>query len=172
MVLSFKRFDGQLSAECAEPELFQSFIDANTEIAEFYETRDFGRAMRAISALADKANQYIDDKQPWVVAKQEGSEQQLHEICSVGINLFYAIAVYLKPVVPIMVEKAEQFLNVASQPWPDSLTPLVDHKINKFKPLMTRVDTDKLAAMIDASKDTLAPIKPVQAKKTANKQAN
>lgn len=166
-----KRFDGKLSAECAEPALFQSFIDANTEIAEFYETRDFGRAMRAISALADKANQYIDDKQPWVVAKQEGSEQQLHEICSVGINLFYAIAVYLKPVVPIMIEKAEQFLNIASQPWPDSLTPLVDHKINKFKPLMTRVDADKLAAMIDASKDTLAPIKPVQAKKTVNKQA-
>jgi len=164
-----KRFDNQLAAECSEPELFQSFIDASEEIAEYYETRDFGRAMRAISSLADKANQYIDDKQPWVVAKQDESDQELHAICSVGINLFYLIAAYLKPVVPSMVEKAEQFLNVDALPWPNELSPLVDHKINKFKPLMTRVDADKLADMIEASKETLQVAAPVKAKKSKQK---
>jgi len=164
-----KRFDNQLAAEFSEPELFQSFIDANEDIAEYYETRDFGRAMRAISSLADKANQYIDDKQPWVVAKQDDSDQELHAICSVGINLFYLIAAYLKPVVPIMVEKTEQFLNVETLPWPSELSPLLDHQINKFKPLMTRVDADKLAAMIEASKETLQAIEPVKAKKAKQK---
>ncbi|MBL4783641.1 MAG: methionine--tRNA ligase [Porticoccaceae bacterium] len=165
-----KRFDGKLSAECAEPALFQEFIDASDNIAELYELREYGKAMRAISALADKANQYIDDKQPWVIAKQEGSDEELHGICSVGINLFYVIAAYLKPVVPQMVEKAENFLNVEPLPWPNELTPLLDHAVNKFKPLMTRVDADKLAAMIDASKETLEATKPTPAKKAKEKK--
>ncbi|MEO1888776.1 MAG: methionine--tRNA ligase, partial [Cycloclasticus sp.] len=164
-----KRFDGKLSAECAEPALFQEFIDASDNIAELYESREYGKAMRAISALADKANQYIDDKQPWVVAKQEGCDEELHGICSLGINLFYVIAAYLKPVVPKMVEKAENFLNVEPLPWPSELTPLLDHAVNKFKPLMTRVDADKLAAMLDASKKTLEATKPAHAKKAQKK---
>jgi methionyl-tRNA synthetase len=165
-----KRFEGKLSSECAEPALFKEFIDANDNIAELYETREYGKAMRAISALADKANQYIDDKQPWVIAKQEGSDAELHAICSVGINLFYVIAAYLKPVVPQMVEKAEGFLNLESLPWPSELAPLLDHTVNKFKPLMTRVDADKLATMIDASQETLEATKPKPAKKTKEKK--
>ena len=166
-----KRFDGKLSADCAEPALFQEFVDANVNIAELYEAREYGKAMRAISALADKANQYIDDKQPWIVAKQEGCDAELHDICSVGINLFYAITAYLKPVVPHMVEKAEQFLNIGTLPWPNELTPLTDHVVNKFKPLLTRVDADKLAAMIEASKETLTATKPTTVKKSSTKQA-
>ncbi|HIG79395.1 MAG TPA: methionine--tRNA ligase [Cycloclasticus sp.] len=162
-----KRFDGLLSAECAEPALFQEFIDANEAIAEHYEGREYGKAMRAISALADKANQYIDDKQPWVLAKQDGGDAELHAICSMGINLFYVIAAYLKPVVPDMVGKAETFLNAGELTWPNQLTPLTDHGINKFKPLMTRVDPDKLAALIEASKENLEKITtPVKAKQT------
>jgi methionyl-tRNA synthetase len=162
-----KRFDGLLSAECAEPALFQEFIDANEAIAEYYEGREYGKAMRAISALADKANQYIDDKQPWVLAKQDGGDAELHAICSMGINLFYVIAAYLKPVVPDMVGKAETFLNAGELTWPNQLTPLTDHGINKFKPLMTRVDPDKLAALIEASKENLEKITtPVKAKQT------
>ena len=165
-----KRFDGKLSAECAEPALFQKFIDANDNIANLYEAREYGKAMRAISALADNANQYIDDKQPWVIAKQEGRDDELHNICSVGINLFYVIAAYLKPVVPQMVEKAERFLNIEALPWPNELAPLTDHTVNKFKPLLTRVDADKLAAMIEASKETLEATKPQAAKKTKEKK--
>lgn len=150
-----KRFDGKLSAQCAEPELFQSLVNTNSEIAEHYESREYGKAMRTISALADKANQYIDEKQPWVLAKQEGKDEELHAICSVGINLFYVIVAYLKPVVPEMVGKAEAFLNISPLTWPDQLIPLTNHTINKFKPLMTRVEPDKLAALIEASKENL-----------------
>ncbi|PCI18643.1 MAG: methionine--tRNA ligase [Piscirickettsiaceae bacterium] len=157
-----KRFDSKLSAECAEPALFQTFVDANKEIAELYESREYGKAMRAISALADKANQYIDEKEPWVVAKQDGGDAELHAICSVGINLFYVIAAYLKPVVPKMVAKAETFLNVEPLSWPTNLQPLTKHTINKFKPLMTRVDEGKLAAMLEASKENLEKVAPAQ----------
>jgi len=154
-----KRFNGQLSSSCSEAELFQSFVAESGLIAALYESREYGKAMRAISTLADKANQYIDEKQPWVVAKQDNCDDELHAICSVGINLFYLLASYLKPVVPEMVSKAERFLNTGELPWPDQLAPLTDHTIHKFKPLMTRVDTDKLAALIEASKENLE-IKP------------
>jgi len=118
-----KRFDGKLADACSEPALFADFISASDEIADLYETREYSKAMRAISALADKANQYIDEKQPWVLAKQEGSDAELHAACSVGINLFYLIAAYLKPVVPEMVAKAEAFLNIDTMAWPTDWQP-------------------------------------------------
>ena len=150
-----KRFDNTLSAECAEPELFQQFVDANPSIANLYEKREFGKAMREIMALADKANQYIDEKKPWIIAKEEGRDAELHEICSMGINLFRLLVAYLKPVVPTLAANAEDFLNIASQPWPAEAKPLTHHKINKFKPLMTRVEADKIEAIVEASKENL-----------------
>ena len=150
-----KRFDGKLAAECSEPALFADFVSTSDDIAEMYESREYSKAMRAISALADKANQYIDEKQPWVLAKQDGSDAELHAVCSVGINLFYLIAAYLKPVVPEMVAKAEAFLNIDTMAWPTDWQPLRDHRINKFEPLLTRVDNDKLAALVEASKQNL-----------------
>jgi len=159
-----KRFDGKLSPSCAEPELFQQFIDANAVIAEFYENREFGKAMREIMALADKANQYIDEKKPWLVAKEEGKDTELHEICSMGINLFRLLVAYLKPVIPVLAENTEDFLNIESQVWPTEAKPLLDHEIKKFKPLMTRVEADKIEAIVEASTDNLvkepeAPVK-------------
>ncbi|MBV1951236.1 MAG: methionine--tRNA ligase, partial [Cycloclasticus sp.] len=150
-----KRFDGTLAPVCSEPALFAEFVDASTSIAELYENREYSKAMRSISTLADKANQYIDEKEPWVLAKQDGQDAELHASCSVAINLFYIIAAYLKPVVPEMVTKAEAFLNVDSMGWPDQWSPLTNHTINKFKPLLTRVDKDKLDALIEASKESL-----------------
>lgn len=150
-----KRFDGKLSPTCAEPELFQQFIDANSNIADFYENREFGKAMREIMALADKANQYIDEKKPWVIAKEEGKDAELHDICSMGINLFRLLVAYLKPVIPVLAENTEDFLNIAAQAWPVDVKPLLDHEIKKFKPLMTRVEADKIAAIVEASKENL-----------------
>jgi methionyl-tRNA synthetase len=160
-----KRFDSTLSANNPEPELFKQFIDANESIANHYENREFGKAMREIMALADKANQYIDNKKPWIIAKEEGKEAELHDVCSMGINLFRLLITYLKPVIPILSENAESFLNISSQDWPTSTEPLLDHKINKFKPLMTRVDADKIAAIIDASKDNLVKTPEPKVKK-------
>ncbi len=161
-----KRFDGRLSATCAEPALFRQFTDANQAIAELYEKREFGKAMREIMALADKANQYIDDKKPWVIAKEEGRDTELHAICSMGLNLFRLLVAYLKPVIPELAKNAEDFLNIVPQTWPSDTQPLLDHAINKFKPLMTRVEADKIDAIIEASRESLEKEAPMQKAKT------
>jgi methionyl-tRNA synthetase len=153
-----KKFDNQLSATCVEPELFAEFITANGVIAGCYEHREFGRAMREIMELADKANQYIDHQKPWAIAKEEGKEAELHDVCSVAINLFRILAAYLKPVLPVLTTEAELFLNAPITTWIDTLQPLVNHKLNDFKPLMTRVEADKIAAIIEDSKETLLKV--------------
>ncbi len=151
-----KRFDNKLSTHCSERVLFAEFVNAHTPIAEFYETREFAKAMREIMALADKANQYIDEKKPWLIAKEEGKDAELHDVCSMGLNLFRLLAAYLKPVIPALAAEAEQFLNIASQAWPvTGVQPLTDHVINDFKPLMTRVEADKIAAIVEDSKENL-----------------
>lgn len=150
-----KRFGNRLSNNCREPGLFAEFIDANTGIAELYETREFGKAMREIMALADKANAYIDDKKPWVLAKEEGKNQELHDVCTMGLNLFRVLSAYLKPVLPALVKEAEQFLNIAPHGWINEIQFLGDHAINEFKPLMTRVEPDKIVSIVEASKESL-----------------
>ena len=146
-----KKFDNQMSETCAEPELVQSFIDAGDKIATLYEAREFNRAMREIIALADRANQYIDDKKPWVMAKDEALESEVQAVCSVGVNLFRALATYLKPVLPAMAEKSEAFLQ-CSLDWTALDAPLVAHELAPFEPLLQRVDADVVAAMVEASK--------------------
>ena len=146
-----KKFDNQMSDTCAEPELVQSFIEAGDKIATLYEAREFNRAMREIIALADRANQYIDDKKPWVMAKDEALESEVQAVCSVGVNLFRALATYLKPVLPAMAEKSEAFLQ-CSLDWTDLDAPLVAHELAPFEPLLQRVDADVVAAMVEASK--------------------
>ena len=146
-----KKFDNQMSDTCAEPELVESFIDVGDEIAALYEAREFNRAMREIIALADRANQYIDDKKPWVMAKDEALESEVQAVCSVGINLFRVLATYLKPVLPAMAEKSEAFLR-CSLDWTALDAPLVAHELAPFEPLLQRVDADVVTAMVEASK--------------------
>ena len=146
-----KKFDNKLSANCSEPELVQSFIDAGDSIAALYEAREFNRAMREVIALADRANQYIDDKKPWVMAKDEAQASAVQEVCSVCINLFRVLATYLKPVLPNMAQKSEAFL-CTSLDWTALETPLVQHQLAPFEPLLQRVDGEVVAAMVDASK--------------------
>ena len=159
-----KRFENQLSSTCAEPELFQSFIDVNEEIAKCYENREFGKAMREIMALADKANQYIDEKKPWLIAKEEGKDAELQNVCSMGINLFRVLMAYLKPVLPFMAKEAEAFLNSPRNGWINEMLPLVNHTINDFKPLMTRVDAEKIAAIVADSQENLEKTLAIKAK--------
>ncbi|WP_426992181.1 methionine--tRNA ligase [Methylomonas sp. MED-D] len=159
-----KRFENRLSAACAEPELFGQFVAAHQAIADLYESREFGKAMREIMALADKANQYIDEKKPWLIAKEEGRDTELHDVCSMGLNLFRLLVVYLRPVIPTLAANAEAFLNIPPQGWPADAQPLTDHAINAFTPLMTRVEADKIAAIVEASKDNLEKTPSVKAK--------
>lgn len=146
-----KRFDNELSKQCSEPDLINELIDAGDGIAALYEARDFQRAMREIIALADRANQYIDEKKPWVLAKEEGREQEVQDACSVGINCFRVLMTYLKPVLPVMAEKSEAFLGLTLD-WTDLQAPLEGHTINKFSPLIQRVDPEAVATMVEASK--------------------
>ncbi|GGB38206.1 methionine--tRNA ligase [Oceanisphaera marina] len=150
-----KRFNGQLAATCAEPELYAEFAAAGERIGQFYEQREFGRAIREIMALADKANRYVDDKAPWVLAKQEGKDDELQAICSMGINLFRVLMTYLKPVMPKLTERTEAFLNTTLS-WDAVAEPLLDHTVSKFSALFSRIDADKVTAMVEASKEDLA----------------
>ena len=147
-----KKYDKELSAECIEQELYNEFVAAGPEIAAHYEARNFGHAMRSIMKLADKANQYIDEKKPWQLAKEEGKAQEVHEVTSLAINLFRVLMTYLKPVLPEMAKSSEVFLNIDSLNWEDIKSPLTSHHINKFKPLMTRIEDEQLEAMIESSK--------------------
>ncbi|WP_165664006.1 methionine--tRNA ligase [Metapseudomonas otitidis] len=147
---------GRLVAENAAPELFAEFASAAPSIAEAYENRDFARAMREIMALADRANAWIADKAPWALNKQDGKQAEVQAICAAGVNLFRQLVIFLKPVLPNLAAAAEQFLNVAPLSWNDHQVLLVDHDLNPFNPLMTRIDPVKIDAMIAASKEDLA----------------
>lgn len=162
-----KLADGQLSATCAEPELVARFIRAGDDIAADFEAREFGRAMRKVMELADEANTYIADKAPWVLAKEGGREQEVIDICSVGINLFRTLMVYLQPVVPAMAEQARVFLQVDNLRWESRQHVLEGHVIGKFKPLMTRVESDRIESMIEASKEVLEEEKKLTGKAPA-----
>lgn len=159
-----KKFNGTLSSNLAEPALFAEFIAQGNSIAASFEEREYARAIRDIMALADKANQYIDAKAPWVLAKDDSKQQETHEVCSMGINLFRVLMHYLKPVLPNMAREVEAFLNSELR-WDNYQQPLLNHAVNPFKALMQRVDPVKVQAMVDASKDNL------QAAATAANQA-
>ncbi|WP_017937836.1 methionine--tRNA ligase [Zestomonas thermotolerans] len=148
--------NGVLVAADPEPELWQAFQAAAPSIAEAYEARDFSRAMREIMALADRANAWIADKAPWALNKQDGKQAEVQAICALGINLFRQLVILLKPVLPNLARDAESFLNVAPLTWADLATPLADHQLNPFTPLLTRIDPAKIDAMIEASKEDLA----------------
>ncbi|HDH09286.1 MAG TPA: methionine--tRNA ligase [Gammaproteobacteria bacterium] len=146
-----KKFAGELSAEIHKPELLQQFAEASNNIALLYEAREFGRAIREIMALADMANQYIDENKPWVLAKEKGRERDVQDVCSMGLNLFRILIIYLKPVLPAMATSAETFLNVSALTWQDSQQVLTSHSINRFKPLMTRIETAAIEAIVEES---------------------
>lgn len=145
-----KRFDNVLADQLPEPQLQQAFIDEGATIGQAYEQREFARAMRMIMTLADRANQYIDEQQPWVVAKQEGEEARLHGICTQGISAFAVLLTYLKPVLPELASKAEAFLNTPLD-WTDLQRSLCGTSINKFKPLMSRIEASSIDAMLAAN---------------------
>ncbi len=152
-----KNFAGQLASELHKPDLFEQFISKGEEIAQDYENRDYSKAVREIMALADKANQYIDEFKPWVIAKQAGQEHLLQSVCTQGLNLFNVMMGYLQPILPVMAQKVELFLNspITWQP-----QPLLSHQIATFQPLMMRLDSKQLDAMLNENK----PLTPVEEK--------
>ena len=155
-----RKFEGKLSDTVAEPALFATFAGARERIATLFEGREYSHAVREIMALADQANQYIDAHKPWVLAKEAGKEQQVQDVCSMGLNLFRVLMTYLKPILPVLAEAAEQFLDIEPLRWEDAATPLTGHRINPFKPLMTRVEKNHIDAIVEASKEDLKATAP------------
>ena len=158
-----KRFDGKLSDKVAEPGLYAQFVEKAKVIADYYEQRESSKAIREIMALADEANRYIDEKAPWVVAKQEGQDQALQDICSMGIFLFRILMTYLKPVVPSLAQRTEEFLNSQLE-WRGIDNALTGHTINRFKALFNRIDMDKITAMIEETKELTTSTAPAKEK--------
>ncbi len=151
-----KKCHGKLSDALPDPELYRAFVRSGEEIAILYEKREFGQAMREIMTLADRANQYIDEQKPWVLAKDDATAQQAQAVYTQGLNLFRVLMTYLKPVLPKMAENVETFLNIAPMTWVKDIAPLTDHTIEPFKPLMTRVEQEAIDAMTEESKESLA----------------
>ncbi|KWW09634.1 methionine--tRNA ligase [Pasteurella multocida] len=147
-----KRFDSKLSAKIAEPELLAEFVEKAAQIATYYEEREFGKVVREVMQLADKANKYIDDKAPWVMAKEEGREAELQAVCSMALQLFRVLAIYLKPVIPQIIARAEAFLQ-DELTWESLNRPLLNHAILPFKALAQRLDPKQIEAIVNETKE-------------------
>jgi len=149
----YKQFDGELCAiqTDAETALWQEFTEASDELAALYDAGEYGKAMRMIGALADKANQYIAENAPWQMIKEEGKRDEVQRVCSMGLNLFRAVVIYLKPVVPELAARAEAFLNQGELNWQHSPEYLSGVRINKFKPLLTRLEESAVEKMLEAA---------------------
>ncbi len=153
-----KRFDGALAAPVEEGGLLARMQAAAEGIAFLYEGCQFGQAMREVMALADLANQYVDMHKPWELAKGGADGARLHTVCSVSLNLFRLLALYLSPVLPKLVEAVEGFLNIEPLNWADAARLLpAGHRINAYTHLMTRVEPKQMQALVEANRQTLAP---------------
>ena len=157
-----KRFDGKLAAGPVNQDLSRQYVEAAATIADYYENREFGKAMRDVMALADKANQYIDEQQPWVTIKDDARITEVQDVCSVGLNCFRQLVILLKPVLPRLAGEAEEFLKVPPLTWDDLDKNLLGHEINRFKPLMTRIEPVFIERMIEASKEDLVAEQKIQ----------
>lgn len=165
-----KRFGGKLCATLSDDAqqwlknaLFEAETARATTICKAFDDRDYGKALREIMAVANEANRYVDELKPWVLAKQPEAEAQLHEVCTVALNLFLQLTVFLKPVLPSLASQVEQFFNIEAQNWTrveQGGAMLLAHTINDYAHLMTRLDPKLIAAMVEANKESLQPTTP------------
>ncbi|MES2217927.1 MAG: methionine--tRNA ligase [Pseudomonadota bacterium] len=160
-------FAGQLSSVNAETALCNDFAAIGDSLAEKYEDLEFSQAIRQIMALADRANQYIDEKKPWAVAKDPARLTDVQDICTVGLNLFRILTIYLKPVLPQMAKNIEDFLTIPPLTWDDRLMPLLNHTIKPFQPLSKRLEKKEIDAM---KEDSLADTATTTTTDTATTQ--
>ena len=150
-----KRFEGRLK-DVADSELLTKLTAQSEAIAECYESREYAKALRDIMALADIVNEYVDANKPWELAKQEGQDARLHEVCSELINAFTMLTAYLAPVLPKVAENAAKFLNLEAITWANTRETLGEHAINKYEHLMQRVEQKQVDDLIEANKQSIA----------------
>ena len=150
-----KRFEGRLK-DVADSALLAKLTAQSEAIAECYESREYAKALRDIMALADNVNEYVDANKPWELAKQEGQDARLHEVCSELINAFTMLTAYLAPVLPKVAENAAKFLNLEAITWANTRETLGEHAINKYEHLMQRVEQKQVDDLIEANKQSIA----------------
>ncbi|MGH8074851.1 MAG: methionine--tRNA ligase [Lysobacter sp.] len=151
------RFGGHLAPALPEPATYARFIAALDPIRDAYERNEPATVLRLAMTLADEANRYIDERKPWVLAKQEGADAELQAVCTQGLNLFRVIAAALRPVLPAMSRGIEEFLDAPLAAWSDLDAPLLDRAIRPYSPLFTRIDPKQITAMTEDSKEDLKP---------------
>ena len=149
-----KKFDGKLTDSLPDESLFAEFAAASETIANHYDKREYSKAMRLVMALADKANRYIDEHKPWVMAKDEASLPDVQRVCTQGLNMFRSLMIYLSPVIPTVADDARAFLNEEDWRWDDASAPLLGSTLQKFKPLLTRIEADQVQRMVEQSRET------------------
>src|SRR5690606_33859226 len=162
-----KRFDGLLADALPEPATYARFVSALAPIREAYERNEPASVLRQAMTLADEANRYVDERKPWVSAKQDGADAELQAGCTQGLNLFRVLAGALRPVLPAMADQVEAFFDAPLARWEDFEAPLLAHRIQAYQPLFTRIDPKHVTAMIEASKDDLKPTAAATAASTA-----
>jgi methionyl-tRNA synthetase len=151
-----KRFDGKLADSLPDEKLFAEFAAASEIIAEHFERREYSKAMRHIMTLADQANRYIDEKKPWLMIKNEEQVAEVQLVCTQGLNMFRSLMIYLAPVIPTVAQDARSFLNETSWQWSSASTPLLAATLPKFKPLLTRVETEQVERIVEQSRESTA----------------
>jgi len=149
-----KRFAGRLAESLPDPDLFAEFADASETIAGHFERREYSKAMRLIMGLADKANRYIDENKPWVMIKDEERVADVQLVCTQGLNMFRSLMIYLSPVIPVVARDARIFLNEQEWHWQDASTPLTGAVLQKFRPLLTRVEPQQIERIVEQSQES------------------
>ncbi len=149
-----KRFSGKLAGELDDPDAFAKFAAAAEVIAEHYENREYSKAMRTVMALADEANRYIEDRKPWVMVKDDAQADAVQDVCTQGLNLFRTLMIYLAPVLPSLAAKTQALFRESEWAWESAAAPLLGSEINRFKPLLTRVEADQVARMVEQSRQS------------------
>jgi methionyl-tRNA synthetase len=152
-----KMFGGKLAPRMHQPEAWERAAAESQRIAEAYERREFGEALRSVMALADGTNEAIQRDAPWLLAKDESARERLHQVCTTYLNLFRLLTLYLKPILPDLAGRAELFLNVPPLTWEHAAQALLDCTIRPYQPLVTRIDPAQIKAMVEASKEDLEP---------------
>ncbi len=151
------RGGGRLADELPDPALYSAFLEAADSVAEAYEGRDLARVVREVMLLADRANLYIDQQKPWLMAKDPARSAEVRGVCTQGLNLFRLLVLYLTPIVPRLAAGAERFLGIPGQCWDDGAEALLGRAIGAYEPLATRVDPKATEALLAASSESLKP---------------
>lgn len=169
-----KRFDNRLAQQvsCSEnesiPNILACVLAIQNELAEFYQSREFSKAIKLVMSVVDEVNQYVDNVKPWLLAKDEAKQDELHQVCTILLNAFRILSVYLKPVVPGLVTKIERFLNISSLEWNDLNTLLLNHQINNYNHLITRVEPAMIENLIELNK----VIETIEVKEVVKSEVN